>query len=76
MTRLLRSFLATAAVVASFPALAQQAGDGAQVAALDGQTYAPATENVIVTARHAREREQDVPISMSVVTADTLDLMP
>ena len=28
---------------------------------------------MIVTARHTQEREQDVPISMSVVTSDSLD---
>ena len=53
-------------------AIAQTAADGAQLAAND-QSYAPATESVIVTARHTQEREQDVPISMSVVTADTLE---
>jgi iron complex outermembrane receptor protein len=72
--RLLRSLLAGAALVTPFPVLAQQAGaPPTQVAALETQTYLPATEAVIVTARHAQEREQDVPISMSVVTADTLD---
>ena len=30
----------------------------------------PPVESVIVTARHTQEREQDVPISMSVLTAD------
>jgi iron complex outermembrane receptor protein len=76
MTRLQLSLLAGASLWAvSLPAFAQQAaGDGTQVAAaLNTQNYIPATENVIVTARHSEEREQDVPISMSVVTADTLD---
>jgi len=74
MTRLLRSLLAGAAIAAPLPALAQQAGaQSTQIAALDNQSYVPATEAVIVTARHSQEREQDVPISMSVVTADILD---
>lgn len=77
MTRLLSSLLAGAAFLAPVIASAQQAPEsaqtGAQLAALDNSTFAPTTENVIVTARHSQEREQDVPISMSVVTADTLD---
>src|ERR1700733_10372768 len=74
MTPLLRSLLATTAILAPLPALAQPATtDNAQLAALDSQSFAPPTENVIVTAQHTQEREQDVPISMSVVTADALD---
>jgi iron complex outermembrane receptor protein len=75
MTRL-HAFLLAGAALAALPtsAFAQQvaAADGTQVAAAD-QSYAPQTESVIVTARHTQEREQDVPISMSVVTADSLD---
>src|SRR5579859_4923760 len=74
MTPLLRTLLATTAILAPLPALAQPATtDNAQLAALDSQSFAPPTENVIVTARHTQEREHDVPISMSVVTADALD---
>jgi iron complex outermembrane receptor protein len=75
MTRLHAIFLAGAALTAlPASAFAQQvaATDGTQVAALD-QSYAPQTESVTVTARHTKEREQDVPISMSVVSADALD---
>ncbi len=70
----LHAYLLAGAALFPATAFAQQvaaAGDN-QVAALDN-SYAPATENVIVTARHTQEREQDVPISMSVVTAETLD---
>ena len=68
MTRLLSSLLASAAILAPASALAQQAPDnsqaGTQIAALDNSTYAPATENVIVTARHSQERESQALIDL------------
>src|ERR1700761_7452944 len=72
MSRLHVFLLAGAALGALETSALAQTTDGAQLAAND-QSYAPATESVIVTARHAQEREQDVPISMSVVTAATLE---
>jgi iron complex outermembrane receptor protein len=72
MSRLQLSLLAGASLWA-LPAFAQQAADDGTQLAANTQNYIPATENVIVTARHSEEREQDVPISMSVVTADMLD---
>ena len=68
---LFRHFLLATATLAilPLPALGQEA---TQIAALDN-SYAAQTESVIVTARHTQEREQDVPISMSVLTADSLD---
>ncbi|HEX4269741.1 MAG TPA: TonB-dependent receptor [Rhizomicrobium sp.] len=73
MSRFHALLLAGAALSAlETSAHAQTAADSTQLAAND-QSYAPATESVIVTARHAQEREQDVPISMSVVTAATLE---
>ena len=70
----LPAFLLAGVALGAFQtsAIAQTATDASQLAAND-QSYAPATENVIVTARHTQEREQDVPISMSVVNADTLE---
>jgi iron complex outermembrane receptor protein len=73
MSRLHVFLLAGVALAALQPAAsAQTRADNTQVAAND-QNYVPATESVIVTARHTQEREQDVPISMSVVTASTLE---
>jgi len=73
MSRLHVFLLAGAALGAlQTEANAQTMADATQLAAND-QNYAPATESVIVTARHTQEREQDVPISMSVVTASALD---
>jgi iron complex outermembrane receptor protein len=71
MTRLHAFLLAGTAILVPASALAQE---GVQVAAAGGnQTYVPATESVIVTARHNEEREQDVPISMSVLTGASLE---
>jgi iron complex outermembrane receptor protein len=64
-----RYFLLVGVALLPVSAFAQEA---TQVAALDN-SYAAPTESVIVTARHTQEREQDVPISMSVLTADSLD---
>ncbi|HEY4078815.1 MAG TPA: TonB-dependent receptor [Rhizomicrobium sp.] len=66
-----RYFLLAGTALAALP-LPSFAQEATQVAALDS-SYVPQTESVIVTARHTQEREQDVPISMSVLTADSLD---
>jgi iron complex outermembrane recepter protein len=75
-----RPFLLAGAAAIALPAQSWAQTDaavagGTQVAAADqvaanDARFAP--ETVIVTARHTQEREEDVPISMSVLTGDSL----
>jgi iron complex outermembrane receptor protein len=85
MTRFQKILLAGAAIAAIAPAAANadQTSSGAppgnttQVADAGTPQLASngmaAPETVVVTARHTAEREEDVPISMSVLSGDQLD---
>jgi iron complex outermembrane recepter protein len=67
----LRLLLLASVTLATLPSLAF--AQDIQVAdATDGQS-SNSVETVVVTARHTEEREEDVPISMSVVTSDFLN---
>jgi len=70
---LLRSGVAVAALIAAVPVLAADGNATAEGAAEYSVGYADEGEAIVVTARRREESSQDVPIALSVVSAQALE---